>query len=82
MNVSAASGPNAVQLDPVVERTLPTSADVVVIGGGIMGVATAFFLARAGRSVAVIEKGRIAGEQSGRNWAGYDNRLGMSTNCP
>ena len=33
-----------------------------------MGVATAFFLARAGRSVAVIEKGRIAGEQSGRNW--------------
>ena len=56
------------QLDPVAERTLPTSADVVVIGAGIMGVASAFYLAQAGRSVVVIEKGRIAGEQSGRNW--------------
>lgn len=68
MSLGAASGPDAVQPGPVVERTIPSSADVVVIGGGIMGVASAFFLARAGRSVAVIEKGRIAGEQSGRNW--------------
>ena len=68
MSLGAASGPDAVQPGTVAERTLPPSADVVVIGGGIMGVASAFFLARAGRSVAVIEKGRIAGEQSGRNW--------------
>ena len=68
MSPEAASGPNAVELDPVVEHTLPPSADVVVIGGGIMGAASALFLARAGRSVVVVEKGRIAGEQSGRNW--------------
>lgn len=47
---------------------LPGRADVVVIGGGVVGVATALFLAERGVSVALCEKGRIAGEQSGRNW--------------
>ncbi|MEO6276321.1 FAD-binding oxidoreductase [Roseateles sp.] len=48
--------------------TLPASADVVVIGGGIIGVFTAYYLARRGLSVAVVEKGRIGAEQSSRNW--------------
>ncbi len=47
---------------------LPERADVVVIGGGVIGVSTALFLARAGISVVLLEKGRIAGEQSSRNW--------------
>jgi len=47
---------------------IPTSADVVIIGGGIVGVSTAWYLARQGIKVAVCEKGHIAGEQSGRNW--------------
>lgn len=47
---------------------LPEKADVVVIGGGIVGVCTAYFLARSGVSVALVEKGRIAAEQSSRNW--------------
>jgi len=42
--------------------------DVAVIGGGIAGCASAFELARRGLKVALFEKGRIAGEQSGRNW--------------
>ena len=42
--------------------------DVAIIGGGIIGCSTAYFLARSGVSVAVFEKGRIGGEQSGRNW--------------
>ena len=46
----------------------PPSADVVVIGGGIIGVSAAYFLAKKGVSVALVEKGRIAGEQSSRNW--------------
>jgi glycine/D-amino acid oxidase-like deaminating enzyme len=47
---------------------LPADADVVIIGGGIIGVSTAWFLAREGIRVALCEKGHIAGEQSGRNW--------------
>jgi len=46
----------------------PEACDVVVIGGGVIGVMTAWFLAEQGVSVCVCEKGRIAGEQSSRNW--------------
>ena len=54
----------AVTSDP----RLPDKADVVVIGGGIVGVSAAYFLAKKGHSVALLEKGRIAAEQSSRNW--------------
>ena len=47
---------------------LPAAADVVIIGGGIVGVSTAWFLAQQGVQVVLCEKGHIAGEQSGRNW--------------
>ena len=47
---------------------LPDGCDVAVIGGGVIGVTTALYLARAGKSVVLLEKGRIAGEQSSRNW--------------
>ncbi len=47
---------------------LPEAVDVVVIGAGVIGTATAWFLARGGVSVALCEKGRVAGEQSSRNW--------------
>ncbi len=47
---------------------LPARVDVAVIGGGIVGVAAAYFLAQKGRSVALLEKGLISAEQSSRNW--------------
>lgn len=47
---------------------MPKTADVVIIGGGIVGVSTAWFLAKQGIAVVLCEKGHIAGEQSGRNW--------------
>ncbi|MEM9788393.1 MAG: FAD-dependent oxidoreductase, partial [Pseudomonadota bacterium] len=47
---------------------LPDSADVVVIGGGIIGVMTAWELAKKGQRTVLLEKGRIAAEQSSRNW--------------
>ena len=47
---------------------LPTACDVVVLGGGVIGVMTAWHLAERGLTVVLCEKGRIAGEQSSRNW--------------
>ncbi|MEM8663774.1 MAG: FAD-binding oxidoreductase [Pseudomonadota bacterium] len=47
---------------------VPPHADVVVIGGGVVGVTTALYLAADGSSVVLVEKGRVAGEQSSRNW--------------
>jgi len=56
-------------ITPVMDDpALPAQVDVAVIGGGVAGVAAAYFLAKAGRSVAILEKGVIAGEQSSRNW--------------
>ncbi|MGJ8623894.1 MAG: NAD(P)/FAD-dependent oxidoreductase [Yoonia sp.] len=46
----------------------PAQADVIVIGGGVIGVCTALFASRAGHRVVLLEKGRIAAEQSSRNW--------------
>ena len=46
----------------------PARADVVVIGAGIIGVMCAWELAKDGVSVVLLEKGRVAGEQSSRNW--------------
>jgi glycine/D-amino acid oxidase-like deaminating enzyme len=46
----------------------PSHADAVVIGGGIIGVFAAYYMARRGLSVALVEKGLIGAEQSSRNW--------------
>jgi glycine/D-amino acid oxidase-like deaminating enzyme len=47
---------------------LPDAVDLAVIGGGVIGVTTALFAARQGLKVVLLEKGRIAAEQSSRNW--------------
>ncbi|MEZ5893419.1 MAG: FAD-binding oxidoreductase [Parvularculaceae bacterium] len=47
---------------------LPGEVDVAIIGGGVIGVTTAWFLAKRGRRVLICDKGRIACEQSSRNW--------------
>src|SRR5258708_33031813 len=50
------------------DETFPARADVVIIGGGIIGTSAALFLAQQGVSTVLCEKGHIAGEQSSRNW--------------
>ena len=47
---------------------LPDMSEVVIIGAGVIGICTALWLARKGVQVTVLEKGRVAGEQSSRNW--------------
>jgi sarcosine oxidase subunit beta len=43
-------------------------ADVVIVGGGFMGVAAAFFLRRRGRSVVLLERGLVGQQASGTNF--------------
>src|SRR5690242_11305357 len=66
----------APRVDTVTSSTdLPARTSVVVVGGGIIGSCTAFFLARKGVPVVLCEKGHIAGEQSSRNW-GWCRKMG------
>lgn len=58
---------------PRVDKVVPSQwtndgADVVIIGGGIIGCSTALFLAERGISTVLLEKSEIACEQSSRNW--------------
>lgn len=48
-----------------------TTADVIIVGGGIIGCSTAYYLAKKGKSVIVLEKGKLFGYGgSGRNGGG------------
>src|SRR6266545_4772647 len=58
---ATAAGPLAAPAD------LPAAADVAVIGGGLLGAATAYWLARTGATVALLEAGALAGGATGRN---------------
>ena len=53
--------------EPTAYPTLPAGVDtdVVVLGAGIAGITTAYALAREGRSVALLDAGRVAEGVSG-----------------
>lgn len=55
---------------PRPQARLPLRADVVVVGAGITGVSLAYWLARGGADVLVLERSRLAAGASGRN-AGF-----------
>ena len=42
--------------------------DVVIVGGGIVGCAAAYYLAGRGLAPLLLERDRVASQQSGRNW--------------
>ncbi|QLF93410.1 FAD-binding oxidoreductase [Pseudomonas sp. ABC1] len=56
---------------------IPNATTVVIIGGGIVGLTAALTLAERNIPVVLLEKGRLAGEQSSRNlgWARKTSRL-------
>jgi glycine/D-amino acid oxidase-like deaminating enzyme len=51
------------------------SADVVIIGGGVTGLSSGYWLTKAGLDVVVVEKGIVGWEASGRN-GGISSRRG------
>lgn len=52
------------------KTALPERADVVIVGGGIMGLALAWHLAGTGTKVLVLERGYLCAGASGRNGGG------------
>lgn len=57
--------------------TFPTTTEVVIIGGGIVGLVAALTLRERGIPVVLLEKGRLAGEQSSRN-LGWVRKMGRA----
>jgi sarcosine oxidase subunit beta len=63
------------------EGPLPAKAKVVIIGGGIMGLALAYNLARNGETdVVVLERGYLCAGASGRNGGGVRMQWGTASN--
>jgi len=67
-------------------RALPERAETVIIGGGIMGLATAFHLARLSREqkrtarIVVLDRTYLCGGASGRNGGGVRAQWSSETN--
>lgn len=64
---------------PAAAGALPARADVVIVGGGYMGCATAMWLARAGVQAVLVERRGIATGASGRNAGFIAPGLGLAT---
>ena len=65
MNVGDENSVSVWMAEPAIEAPPLTSdveADVAVVGAGIAGLSTAYELARLGRSVVVIDRGRIVAD--------------------
>ncbi len=58
---------HATSTPPVPNDSLPPSDDVVVVGGGLLGCWTAYWLARSGVSVTLVERDVIGWGATGRN---------------
>jgi sarcosine oxidase subunit beta len=49
------------------ETTTNTTTEILIIGGGITGVSTAYFLSQTGHEVTLLERSELASEASGLN---------------
>ena len=60
---------------------LPASAEIVIVGGGVVGLAIAYYLARRGlEDVVVVERGYLAEGASGRNGGGVRQQWSTELN--
>ena len=67
----------------VAAQELPRKVDVAIVGGGLTGCAAATHLARAGRSVAIIDAGEIGHGAASRNagFVGQNSRYTYTQMC-
>ena len=56
---------------------LPESADVLVVGGGLAGTALAYYLARQGVEVVLVERGELNREASGTNAGSFHFQIAI-----
>ena len=56
---------------------LPSSSDVVIIGGGLAGCAIAYYLAKSGVEVALVERGELNREASGTNAGSFHFQIAL-----
>lgn len=56
---------------------VPLKTSVVIIGGGIIGASTAYYLTKKGIPNVLCEKGEVSAEQSSRNW-GWCRTIGRA----
>jgi glycine/D-amino acid oxidase-like deaminating enzyme len=56
---------------------LPKEADVVIVGGGLLGCAVAYYLARAGVDVTLLERGELNREASGTNAGSFHFQIAL-----
>lgn len=72
----------SIWLDTTTETKYPTldgevEADVVIVGGGLVGMLSAFILVHAGRSVVLVEGAKIGSDVSGHTTAKITSQHGL-----
>ena len=58
-------------------RPLPAAADVLVVGGGLAGASLAYYLARLGVEVVLVERGELNREASGTNAGSFHFQIAI-----
>jgi sarcosine oxidase subunit beta len=72
-----------IRLPPMLESSgsVPEKAEIAIVGGGVMGLAIAYYLARHGvNDVVVLERGYLAEGASGRNGGGVRQQWATEIN--